>query len=478
MTPNDILRKAYDPERFREQGHDLIDRMADALKKAQSGDSPAIRYQDPSQAWNYWTEARQSSQHPVDLLEYALEEGVQLHSPRYMGHQISPPVPITALAGLVNDFMNNGMGVYEMGGVGVTLERLVCQIVGRHLGFTEAADGILTSGGTLANLTALLTARSVKAPEPVWTKGHRRPLALLVSEQAHYCVDRAVRIMGWGEGGIIKVPCDEQYRMRTELLEDFLAKARKEGKEVIAVVGSACSTATGAFDNLEAIADFCERNDLWLHVDGAHGAATAFSGTYRHLVRGIERADSVAMDFHKMLLTPAIATALIYKEGNDAYKTFAQRADYLWEESEDPEWFNLAKRTFECTKAMYSLKWYSLYQTYGPELLDQYVSRVIDTTRTLARHIEKHPHFELAIPPQCNIICFRYVNGQSPDQLNDLNRRIRRQLLEDGTFYIVQTQLDGTVYLRCTLSNPFTDEEHLEGLLALIKNMVTDGGSS
>ncbi len=477
MTPNDILQKAYDPELFREQGHDLIERMADLLEKAQSGESPAIRYQEPEQAWKYWSEARQSSQHPVDLLEYALREGVQLHSPRYMGHQISPPVPITALAGLVNDFMNNGMGVYEMGVVGVTLERLVCQIVGRHLGFTEAADGILTSGGTLANLTALLTARSVKAPEPVWTDGHRRPLALLVSEQAHYCVDRAVRIMGWGEGGIIKVPCDAQFRMRTDLLDTFLAKAREEGKEVIAVVGSACSTATGAFDDLEAIADFCEKQDLWLHVDGAHGAATAFSGTYRHLVRGIERADSVAMDFHKMLLTPAIATALIYKEGNDAYKTFAQRADYLWEESEEPEWFNLAKRTFECTKAMYSLKWYSLYQTYGPELLDQYVSRVIDTTRALARCIEKHPHFELAIPPQCNIICFRYANGQSPDQLNDLNRRIRRQLLEDGTFYVVQTQLDGKVYLRCTLSNPFTEEEHLKGLLALIKNMVTDGGA-
>jgi L-2,4-diaminobutyrate decarboxylase len=469
MTPNDILQKAYDPELFREQGHDLIDRMADLLKKAHSGEIPAIRYQEPARSWDYWSEKQRSPQHPIDLLEYGLREGVQLHSPRYMGHQISPPVPITALAGLVNDFMNNGMGVYEMGVVGVTLERLVCQIVGQHLGFGKAADGILTSGGTLANLTALLTARSVKAPEPVWTEGHRGPLALMVSEQAHYCVDRAVRIMGWGEGGIIKVPCDAQFRMRTDLLDTFLAKARKEGKKVIAVVGSACSTATGAFDNLEAIADFCEKHDLWLHVDGAHGAATAFSTTYRHLVRGIERADSVAMDFHKMLLTPAIATALIYKEGNDAYKTFAQRADYLWEESAEPEWYNLAKRTFECTKAMYSLKWYSLYQTYGPELLDQYVSRVIDITKTLADRILDHPDFELATPPQCNIICFRYIGNRSEDDLNQLNRSIRRQLLENGKFYIVQTQLNGTVYLRCTLSNPFTDEEHLEGLLRLIK---------
>jgi len=473
MDSQDILQRAYDPEQFRRQGHELIDHIADLLTQQATGDRPAISYQSPEDSYTYWKNDSENNSHtdPLHLLQQALVRGVQVQSPNYLGHQISPPVPITALAGLVNDMMNNGMGVYEMGQVGVTLERLVCQIVARHMGFTGAADGMLTSGGTLANLTALLTARSVKASERVWQEGSHQQLALMVSEEAHYCVDRAVRIMGWGEAGIIKVPVNERYEIRTDLLEDYWQQARAEGKEVIAVVGSACSTATGSFDDIPALADFCESHNLWLHVDGAHGAATVFSDTYHSLVRGLERADSVAMDFHKMLLTPAIATALIYREGQNSYRTFAQRAAYLWESQDDHEWYNLAKRTFECTKAMYSLKFYSLYRTYGKELLGAYVTQVIDTTLAFAKKLEQHDHFELAVAPRCNIICFRHrpTARLTPTELNQLNSHIRQELLEDGHYYVVQTRLRDQVYLRCTLTNPFTREAHLEGLIQKIQ---------
>lgn len=479
---DDILQQAYDPEQFRRQGHELIDHMADLLAQQATGQAPAISYQRPEDSFSHWQHDEQAGNHhdPIELLQQALTKGVQLHNPNYMGHQISPPVPITALAGLVNDMMNNGMGVYEMGQVGVTLERLVCQIVARQMGFGEAADGVLTSGGTLANLTALLTARSIKASERVWEKGQKRQLALMVSEEAHYCVDRAVRIMGWGEAGIIKVPANDRYEIRTDLLDEYLQQARAEGKEVIAVVGSACSTATGSFDDIPALADFCDKHDLWLHIDGAHGAATVFSERYRALVEGLERADSVAMDFHKMLLTPAIATALIYREGHHSYRTFAQRAAYLWESQDDTEWYNLAKRTFECTKAMYSLKFYSLYRTYGKELLDAYVTRVIDTTLAFAKKLEQHDSFELAVAPRCNIICFRYHPGGVMEQeaLNQLNTLIRQGLLEDGHYYVVQTRLRGQVYLRCTLTNPFTGPSHLQGLMAKIEKLAIEVGQT
>lgn len=482
METRDILQRAYDPEQFRRQGHALIDQMADLLAEQTSGEQPAIRYQTPEDSYATWQKDVQNAPHPdpLDLLRQTLQKGVQLHNPNYMGHQISPPVPVTALAGLVNDWMNNGMGVYEMGQVGVTLERLVCRIVARQMGFSETADGFLTSGGTLANLTALLTARSVKASERVWQEGSKQQLALMVSEEAHYCVDRAVRIMGWGEAGIIKVPTNERFEMRTDLLEEYLQQAQEEGKEVIAVVGSACSTATGSFDDLGALADFCEKHDLWLHVDGAHGAATVFSEKYRSLVRSLERADSVTMDFHKMLLTPAIATALIYRKGKDSYRTFAQRAAYLWESQDDTEWFNLAKRTFECTKAMYSLKFYSLYRTYGRELLDAYVTQMIDTTLAFAQKLEQHDLFELAVPPRCNIVCFRYrpTLELEPEALNQLNTRLRQALLEDGHYYVVQTRLRNEVYLRCTLTNPFTQATQFTGLLQKIQQLAAGIGQA
>lgn len=468
----DLLKQAYDPENFRQWGHQLVDFLSDQLLRAQAGEDPhAISWEPPESAYEYWKKEGEGGPNPapLELFQEVLRQSVHLHNPRYMGHQISPPAPVTVLAGLLGDFMNNGMGVYEMGSAATAIERVVVKMVARRIGFGEAADGVLTSGGSLANLTALLAARSIKGGD-VWRDGHREPLALMVSEEAHYCVDRAARIMGWGEAGIIKVPVDDQFRMRTELLPEYFERARVAGRRVIAVVGSACSTSTGSFDDLEAIADFCEQQGLWFHIDGAHGAPAAFSKKYASLVSGMERADTVAMDFHKMLMTPSVTTALIFRNGANAYDTFHQQGQYLWNRDEEAEWHNLAKRTFECTKLMLSVKVYSLLRTYGWNLIDEYVTTVIDNGRRMAALIRAQPDLELAISPPCNIVCFRYRTAETPPaQPDEINEELRQHLLEDGRFYIVKTKLKGETWLRCTLTNPFTTETHLKELLSEVE---------
>lgn len=469
------IQKAYDAEHFRKSGHQLIDLLADYLTKATNGaEMPVLPWWEPEGALENWKTYLADS-NPEELFTKTLRESIHIHHPNYMGHQISPAAPMAALAGLLSDFMNNGMGVYEMGVVGTILDRMVIQAVARKMGFNEQADGVMTSGGTLANVTALLTARSIKASEEVWTQGTRKPYALMVSEQAHYCVDRAVRIMGWGSAGIIKIPSNADYGMRTDLLGDYLAKAREENIEVLAVVGSACSTSTGAYDDLNAIADFCQQHNLWFHVDGAHGAAVVYSDKYKHLAAGIDRADSVIMDFHKMLLTPSITTALIFKDGTLNFRTFAQEAQYLFEEDESLDWYNMAKRTFECTKTMMSLKVYSLMHHYGDALFDEYVSKVIDNTHLLKVLLAEDPEFEIATEPQANIICFRHRPVELEENaLNLHNAQIRERMRNEGTYYIVKTSLRGQFYLRCTLTNPFTEKEHLLGMLEMVKATARD----
>lgn len=473
----DLLQSAYDPETFRRRGYELVDLLANYLGATLNGKDPkTLRWQLPEEQYRQWSEDAENGPHtdPGELFGGVLAGSVHLHNPCYMGHQISPPAPVAALAGLLGDFLNNGMGVYEMGAPSTAIERVVVRETARRMGLASSADGVLTSGGSLANLTALLTARSVKGGAEVWQHGHRQPLALLVSEEAHYCVDRAVRIMGWGEDGIIKVPVDAHYRMRTDLLEGFLQSARSASKKVIAVVGSAGSTSTGSFDDLEAIGDFCQKHGLWFHVDGAHGAAAALSDRYRHLVRGIDRADSVVMDFHKMLVTPSVTTALVYREGNHSYATFSQKGQYLWSSDEEAEWFNLAKRTFECTKLMLSVRAYSIIRTHGWEFFQQYVTRVIDLGRQLGAMVLAHPALELAVPPEGNIVCFRFRSPQLEEpERSLLNERIRQCLLEDGTFYVVQTRLKGENWLRTTLTNPFTTATHLEELLERVVELAS-----
>lgn len=463
---NTSLHQAYSSEAFRQMGYQLINLLADHLQaREQEHHLPTIKWQEPEQELAYWQDDLKKSEKedPIFFFKKILERSVDLHNPKYMGHQISPPLPISALAGLVSDFMNNGMGVYEMGMAATAIEKVVVDFVNQYIGYDASASGVLTSGGTLGNLTALLAARKAKAHVDVWNDGHQKSLALMVSEQAHYCVDRAAKIMGWGEQGIIKVPVNDQYQMQTALLEDYLAKAQKEGVQVIAVIGSACTTSTGSFDDLEAIADFCQKHQLWFHVDGAHGGGSIFSKKYKSLVKGIHLADSVVMDFHKMLMTPSITTALLFKDGLQSYATFSQKAQYLWSQEESPDWYNLAKRTFECTKLMMSIKAYSIIRTQGAAIFDEFVTQCYDHGKQLALLIKQRKELELALEPACNIVCFRYK--ASAGDANSINENIRQRILEEGQFYIVKTTLNGETWLRTTLTNAFTKTKDFKLLL-------------
>lgn len=462
------IKAAYDPETFRNQAHQLVDFLADAMTESMADNSsqPTIQFTPPKEAYEQLSELSGSK-----FFEQVWENCIRLHHPKFMGHQIMPPVPVAAMAGFFSDLMNNGMGVYEMGIAGTTIEHRVIKEVCQKIGFSENADGILTCGGSLANLTALLAARSHCSPDEDWAEGTSRPLALMVSEQSHYCVDRAARIMGWGNDGVIKIPTDDQFKMRTELLQQEYEAAKSRGVTPIAVIGSACSTSTGSFDDLEAIGEFCQTHGLWFHVDGAHRAANAFSQQYRHLVKGIERADSVTLDFHKMLMTPAITSALLFRDGSKSYGSFSQDAKYLWSKEDSTEWFNLARRTFECTKTMLSLKVYSIIAAHGWKLFDDNVTRLNQLATLFADKLTQANDFELAVQPQTNIVCYRYSQGES-GTLNDINSKIRQRLLERGEFYVVQTVLRGETWLRSSISNPLTQAKHFDQLLEHLRELA------
>ncbi|NND80175.1 MAG: aminotransferase class V-fold PLP-dependent enzyme, partial [Maribacter sp.] len=254
------------------------------------------------------------------------------------------------------------------------------------------------------------------------------------------------------------------------LLEEYYQKAINDGITVFAIVGSAPSTATGMYDDLKKISTFAKKHNIWFHVDGAHGGASIFSAKYSHTVNGIDQADSVVIDGHKMMMMPTITTALLFKNGIHSYTTFSQKADYLLNKSRDEDWYNLAKRTFECTKTMMSIQWYTLLKTYGEGIFDEYLTTLYDLGHKMAEMIEIDSQFELAVKPMSNIVCFRYFDSSlNNSELNQLNKRIRHQLLEEGEFYIVQTKLNGIHYLRITIMNPFTTIAHLKRLLEKIK---------
>lgn len=463
------LQQAFSSDDFRKNAHNLVDLLADYLENAQNQTfESVIPYQEPDDSLAFWqADYEQGAGNIEDFFKKTIEKSTHLHHPRYMGHQVTPPLPITAIASMLSGLLNNGMAVYEMGLVSNPLERILSELLAKKIGFDKNASGLLTSGGTLANLTALLAARAAKTD--VWEDGTSEKLAVMVSEEAHYCIDRAARIMGMGGEGIIKVPTNECLQIRTDLLEKYYSEATKKGFRVICIVGSACSTSTGSYDNLIEIGSFAQKHQLWFHVDGAHGGAVIFSEKYKYKVDGIKQADSVVIDWHKMLMTPALATALIFKQDEDAFKTFQQKAQYLWANQHSKDWFNSGKRTFECTKLMMSLKIYSILKAHGEQIFTENIDYLHDLAEKFVQIIKSRPNFELAIEPESNIVCFRLK--LSNKNLNEFNSAIRKQLLQDGKFYIVQTTLKENVYLRVSLMNPLTTETDLNSLLDEIERI-------
>ena len=178
------------------------------------------------------------------------------------------------------------------------------------------------------------------------------------------------------------------------------------------------------------------------------------------------------MDYHKMLLTPALCTGLFFRDHRESYRTFQQQADYLMEWADEDQWFNLGRRTFECTKLMLGLKVFVQLSHFGPELWRDYVTRVCDNGQRLGELVRAAGDFELATSPAGNIVCFRYrpdTRVLSLSEVNALNQAVRGELLHEGDYYIVQTTVNGILWLRCTLTNPFTTPDHLRAMLATVR---------
>jgi len=286
-------------------------------------------------------------------------------------------------------------------------------------------------------------------------------------------VGRAVKVMGWGKDGVVPVATDVGFSMTHESMGQSLALARANGRTVVGVVANACSTATGSFDRLNDVADFCESRGLWMHVDGAHGASVCFSDEHRHRIVGIERADSVVWDAHKMMMMPALVTAVLFREGDRSFDAFSQAASYLFEGGPREQWHNGAVRTLECTRQTLGVKLFVAWMVHGEQTFADYVDVTFDLARQFAVLLQETDDFELAVDPQANIVCFRH-RGTGVDELDGHQKAIRQAVNQSGEFYLVQTDLPGGTFLRTTLMNPFTTTADFQALLDLIRSMAKD----
>jgi L-2,4-diaminobutyrate decarboxylase len=468
----------FDPEDFRKEGHKIVDILSDYLRETLSGNEMAVLpWNEPDKLAEYFSlDSGAGDKEPFDkFIKRILACTNHLHHPHYIGHQVTSPLPLTAISQFCTSLLNNGAAIYEMGPVAMAMEKNVIKLFSSKIGYTGNFDGIFTHGGSAGNLTAMLAVRQNMTDYNIWEEGVKddHKIGFMVSDQSHYSVVRNAKIMGLGDDSLIRVPYDSSFRMKTGLLEEYRKRAEDKGIKVVSVVANSCSTATGSYDNLEAIGSFCEKYGLWMHVDGAHGSGVLFSAKYRDRIKGIERADSVVIDFHKMLLVPGLNTMVLFRNGEKSYETFAQKASYLFRKSEQNVWYNSAIRTLECTKSAMGIIAYTAVKYYGGEYYREYIDSRYDLATEFAEIVNSDGSFELATMPDANIVCFRYTEkGSGVLEMNRINSLIRNNIIKEGSFYIVQTELDGKVWLRVTIINPVTSAKDLKELLERVKEIA------
>ncbi len=393
-----------------------------------------------------------------------LERSTKLHHPRFLAHQVAVPHPYAALADLVAGITNNGMAVFEMGPPAVALERAMVRWLLAQVPWPDGS-GVLTHGGSLANLTALLCARA-RANSNAWRQGvAARSLAVLAPASCHYSTARAVAVMGLGTDAVIPIGTDAAGRIEPADLAGALRRARGEGRRPIAVVANACTTSAGVYDPLRAVGEFCQREGIWFHVDGCHGAGAMLSPALRARVDGIDLADSIAWDAHKMLRTSALCAAVLFRDPRAAAQTFQQQAVYF-DESQDQDRPNLFPLALECTKTSLGLKLFLVLAALGEGGLRAHVEGACRRTAEFHRIIVARPGFQCPVEPEANILCFRY-GTQNGEQ-----ERIRQALMAEGSFYLSSTMLEGLRYLRMVVMNDHTTEAHIVALLTRIEQLA------
>lgn len=483
MDSSDRIRLAYSPELASRVLRHVGERFAGHLARSQQAEGPVLPWNVPAENAARAAEFLEAGEsRPGEdaeavarrfetLVQTILDRGINLHHRHYVGHQVAPPPPLAAVFDAISSLTNQGAAIYEMGPWSAGVERAVVNRLGAAFGLPAGGfTGFATHGGSLGNLTALLTARSIQFPG-VWQNGFEAGQApvLLVHRDAHYCVDRSAGILGIGTSRVMPLAVDEDRRIDVPQLRASLADLRSRGTPILAVVACAGTTMTGTFDRLGDIADVCREFGVWLHVDAAHGGGAIFSERHRHRLQGLERADSFVCDAHKMMFAPALCAFVFHRHPDRRYATFAQEAHYLYDPTASGSAdFDFGLLTVECTKRAMTYTVWGLWSLLGPEIFGDLVDATCARAEEFAEDLQGAPDFDLLFRPESNIVVFRYRPAGwrgTADQLGEFNRRIRRAIIESGRFYFVQTSVDHVGALRAVVMNPLTTRSDLRGLM-------------
>lgn len=418
--------------------------------------------------------------HPLDDLAAALAEvqavyltdAVWFHEPRYLAHLNCPVVIPALVAEVLVSSVNSSLDTWDQSVGGTHIERRLIDWTAQRIGFAAGADGVFTSGGTQSNLQALLVARGqaylaggADVAEPLAHTAAR--FRIFASHDSHFSVQKSANILGLGIDAVVTIPTDARRRMDPQALDQAISQARREGMIPMAVVATAGTTDFGSIDPLDRIADICAQHEVWMHVDAAYGGGLLVSTRRHHLLDGIERANSVTVDFHKTFFQPVSSSAVILRDGEELWHV-TYHADYLNPRSSAQP--NQVDKSLQTTRRFDALKLWLTLRTMGADAIGDYVDAVIDLAQAGYDVLRGDAELEVVTAPTLSTLVFRFRPDElSEDDADQINPGIRRLIAGSGSAVIAGTKVDGRAWLKLTMLNPDTTLDDIRAVLDLVR---------
>ena len=484
MPDNFDITYSQDLETFRRLAHLAVDLATDYL--AQIRQRPVFQPMKPDERQELLGANLSEDGVAPDLLLAYVRDHIFTHPmgnghPRFFGWVNSPPAPL----GVIAEFLAATLDPSCAGGdhAAIYLEHCVVRWLMELLGFpVEGSTGLLVSGGSMASLTCLAAARQWATRNDGWDvreeglQGQHASLVLYISEEGHSCLRKAVELLGLGAQALHVIPTDAAFHIDMAALCSAIQEDRAAGRRPFCVAVSAGTVNTGAIDPLDAIADICAEEGLWLHVDGAYGAIGKLDPAVSPLFSGLDRAQSLAIDPHKWLSVPVECGCALVRDGQLLRETFSLVPAYIRLEEGKGfaglPWFS--EYGFQQTRGFRALKLWMTLQSAGRRGLEQRVIRHNSLARYLADLIEAAPDFVLMAPVTLSIVCFRYLpstlQGNEP-AIDQLNRAIIPRVQEGGEAFITGTVLRDHYVLRACILHDATTQEDMRALLDIIRRI-------
>lgn len=399
-----------------------------------------------------------------ELEEVYLRDAIYFHHPRYLAHLNCPVVIPAVLGEAVLSAVNSSLDTWDQSAGGTLIERKVIDWTAERIGLGPAADGVFTSGGTQSNLQALLLAREeAKA-------GSLATLRVFASEVSHFSVQKSAKLLGLSPDSVVSVPVDHDKRMQTLALAHELERCERDGLIPMAVVATAGTTDFGSIDPLPEIAELCARFGAWMHVDAAYGCGLLASLRRRALLDGIERADSVTVDYHKSFFQPVSSSAVLVRDAA-TLRHATYHAEYLNPRRMVQERIpNQVDKSLQTTRRFDALKLWMTLRTMGADGVGRLFDEVCDLAEEGWKLLAADPRYDVVVEPRLSTLVFRYVPHAvtDPAEIDRANLYARKALFASGDAVVASTKVSGRHYLKFTLLNPETSAADIAAVLDLI----------